>query len=93
MTIVNVRHIEDCFDGSYMYEILFDAEITQPFIRSLGAVGQLQYYESFARPYFRAVFPNQFTVKGVEGQRTVRVTAYDSNMEPVLGLLRELAEE
>ena len=27
MKIIDVRHIEDCFDGSYMYEILFDADI------------------------------------------------------------------
>ena len=90
MRIIDVRHIEDCFDGSYMYEILFDADVTPVFIQSLGTEGQLQYHRSFARPFFKAVFKDRFTLKGVEGNRTVRVLSYEKDLEPTLECLRQL---
>jgi hypothetical protein len=90
MKIADVRHIEDCFDGSYIHEILFDADITAAFIRSLGTEGRLQYHRSFARPFFKAVFADRFTLKGVEGNRTVRVLSYEKNLERTLEYLRQL---
>ncbi len=90
MKIVDVRHIEDCFDGSYIHEILFDADIAPAFIESLGTEGQLQYHRSFARPFFKAVFKDRFTLKGVEGNRTVRILSYEKDLEPTLECLRQL---
>jgi hypothetical protein len=90
MKIVGVRHIEDCFDGSYIHEILFDADITAAFIRSLGTEGQLQYYPNFARPFFKAMFQDRFTLKGVEGNRTVRVLSYEKDLERTLTHLSQL---
>jgi hypothetical protein len=90
MRIVNVKHIEDCFDGSYLHELLFDSEITRGFIVSLGAATQLQYYPDFARPFFKATVPGQFSLKGIEGNRTVRVISYDASIERTLDNLRPL---
>lgn len=90
MKIIDVRHIEDCFDGSFMYEILFDTDVAPAFIQSLGIEGQLQYFPSFTRPFFKAVFENRFTVKGVEGNRSVRILSYAKDLEPTLECLRRL---
>lgn len=90
MKIAEVRHIEDCFDGSYLYEILFDTEITPAFIQSLGTEGRLQYHRDFARPFFKATFDGCFTIKGVEGNKTARILAYDKNLEPTLDHIRRL---
>jgi len=90
MKITGVRHIEDCFDGSYVHEILFDADITSTFIESLGTEGKLQYYRSFARPFFKAVLADRFTIKGVEGNRTIRVLSYEENLERTLDHLNQL---
>jgi hypothetical protein len=84
MKIAEIKHIEDCFDGSFIHEILFDAEITSEFIQSLATHGELHYYPSFARPFFRLVVPSQFTLKGVEGNRTVRVLSYEKDLKVML---------
>ncbi len=91
MKIIDVRHIEDCFDGSYMYEVLFDTDVEPSYIEALGIEGQLQYHRNFARPFFKAVFEGRFTLKGVQGNRTVRVLVYDRNLDPVLEYLRRIA--
>ena len=90
MKIAGVRHIEDCFDVSYIHEILFDTDITPAFIESLGTEGKLQYHRSFARPFFKAVIADRFTIKGVEGNRTVRVLSYEKNLERTLDHLSQL---
>ncbi len=90
MKIADIRHIEDCFDGSYIHEILFDDDIRPAFIQSLGTEGQLQYHQSFARPFFKAVFKDRFTLKGVEGNRTIRVLSYEKDLDPILEYLRRL---
>ena len=90
MKIADVRHIEDCFDGSYIHEILFDDDIGPAFIQCLGTEGQLQYHRTFARPFFKAVFKDRFTLKGVEGNRTVRVLSYEKDLALILEYLRRL---
>jgi len=92
MKIVDVRHIEDCFDGSFIHEVLFDADIAPAFIRALGAEGILHYHRDFARPFFRVILKGRFTIKGVEGNRTVRVLSYDRDLEPTLGYVRHAIE-
>jgi len=87
MKIAEIKHIEDCFDGSFIHEILFDAEITSEFIQSLAMHGELHYYPSFARPFFRLIVPRQFTLKGVEGNRTVRVLSYEKDLKAMLKYL------
>lgn len=93
MNIVDVRHIEDCFDGSYLYEILFDTEITSTFIEALGTEGRLQYHRDFARPFFKAVFNGRFTIKGVEGNTSVRLLAFDKNLAPTLDCIRHFSRQ
>jgi hypothetical protein len=88
MKVIAVKHIEDCFDGSYIHEILFDAQITRGFIEALRPVSQLQYYPTFARPFFKALFGGRFTLKGVEGNRSARILSFDRTIEQSLAELR-----
>lgn len=90
MKIVDTRHIEDCFDGSYMYEVLFDADIEPAFIETLATECRLQYHRDFARPFFKAFFEDRFTLKGVQGNRTIRVLSYQKDLEPILMYLRHV---
>lgn len=73
MKIIEIRHIEDCFDGSYIKEIIFDQQIDYKFIESLKNIGDLAYYQDFARPFFKLELKNTLTIKGVEGNYTIRV--------------------
>ena len=73
MKVIEIKHIEDCFDGSYIKEILFDNKITKDLIIFLKKHGKLKYYESFKRPYFRFEVENKYYIKGVQGNFSVRI--------------------
>jgi hypothetical protein len=71
--VVEVKHVEDCFDGSLIKEFLLSEEIRKDFIFVLGRNGTVQYLDSFARPFFKIRVKGTFDVKGIEGNTTMRV--------------------
>jgi hypothetical protein len=72
MKIVEIKEIEECLEGTFMKEILLDDVITRDFIFYLGDIGTLQYFYTFARPFFKVTHEN-YEFKGVEGNRTIRL--------------------
>jgi hypothetical protein len=89
MNIVEIKHVEDCFDGSFIKEILFDREITKEFILYLGNIGKLQYFPGFARPFFR-IDAQGVALKGVENNNSMRVVLYDrSKLETLCQIIKE----
>jgi hypothetical protein len=83
MRVVAVRHVEDCFDGSYIRELALDAAITREFINYLGIVGRLCYYGEFARPFFIIVQEGKCKLKGVEGDSSMKAIFFDGKTEEV----------
>ena len=77
MNVVAIQDIEDCFDGSYIKELLFDEPLPKEFIESLGTLGRLQYFPDFARPFFKVIVPKIAEFKGVQGNCTMRVLLYN----------------
>ena len=73
MKVVAVTHIEDCFDGSLIKEVLLSDAIEKKFIFALGENGNIQYFSTFARPFFKIRIRGIFDVKGIEGNKTMRV--------------------
>ena len=73
MKIIETVKVEDCFDGSRISEVLLDCEITKEFILKLGHGSRLQYFEDFARPFFKIRMEGKCDVKGIEGNRKMRV--------------------
>jgi hypothetical protein len=68
------RKVEDCFDGSRVYEYrLAQSTIDEAFIKSLAVLGQLEYFPRFPRPFFRVRSQNGLQLKGVQGEQTFRV--------------------
>ena len=66
--------VEDCFDGSFIYEYRLEEPITEELIRILGKkLGRLEYFGDFPRPFFRILAEGGMQVKGVEGERTLQV--------------------
>jgi hypothetical protein len=72
MKIVSITAIETCFDGSIIQEVILDKAINEDFILYLGKAGQLSYFKTFARPFYKIVFPTHFYIKGVEGNNSLR---------------------
>lgn len=56
-----------------MKEIHLGEPVTKALIDFLGSLGNLEYYPSFARPFFRVDVPLRFILKGIEGDRRMRV--------------------
>jgi hypothetical protein len=90
MQIIDILHIEDCFDGSYIKEFVFDVAVNEDFILFLGQHGQLSYFKTFARPFYKIIFPSQTYLKGVQGNTTAR--AMLRNDDDIL-FLRQIVEQ
>lgn len=73
MEVVEVKHVEDCFDGSLIKELLLSHEISSELIFALGKKRDVQYFAHFARPFFKIRVPGVFDLKGIEGNRTMRI--------------------
>jgi hypothetical protein len=73
MKVIDVKHVEDCFDGSLIKELLLDTEISKELIFALGEGGDVQYFGHFARPFFKIHVKGLYDLKGIEGNRTMRV--------------------
>ena len=81
MKVIKIKEIEDCFDGSFMKEALFDNVVTKNFIYYLALSGELEYFPSFARPFYKVNVPGRYMVKGVEGNKTARLITNRKNRE------------
>jgi hypothetical protein len=73
MKILEKKKIELCLDGSEIVELSLDKEITKDFIFSFKSLGELEYYDSFAKPFFKITFPDSSYIKGVQSSKTMRV--------------------
>jgi|GEM_PF-4370220 len=73
MKVIDVKHVEDCFDGSMIKELLLDSEISKEFVFAMGAGGQVQFFADFPRPFFKVRMENLYDLKGIANQRTMRV--------------------
>jgi hypothetical protein len=87
MKMITEKPLEDCFTESLTREVDLDEPISEAFIRHLGRVGDLQYFPSFARPFFRVDIEGKCSISGIEGNRSMRVTlCHDGKVETLRGL-------
>lgn len=73
MKVLKIKELEDCFDGSFIKEALLDTKVTKQLIYHLGKNGELNYYPDFARPFYKILVKGKYTIKGVEGNKTIRL--------------------
>lgn len=73
MEIIEIKHVEDCFDGSLIKELRISKEITKEFIYAVAGGGDIQYFAHFAKPFFKIRIPNRFDLKGIQGNTTMRI--------------------
>jgi len=73
MKIIEIKHTDDCFNNFYIKEIFFSNPITKDIIFLLGNFGKLNYFENFARPFYKVFFREDFYIKGVENNNSVKV--------------------
>jgi hypothetical protein len=71
--ITTAQKVEDCFDGSAVFVYRFDLPWTSGRVQALRALGELEYFPDFPRPFFRVRTPTGLQVKGVCGESSCRV--------------------
>jgi hypothetical protein len=91
MKVSAINRIEDCFDGSYIREIVLDEVITEETVRCFRAIGTLDYYPDFARPFFKVTGAG-FSMKGVVGNSTIRLTITGGSPDDVCGAVTRAVE-
>ena len=75
------KKVEDCFDGSRIFEYQFDFAIDSVFIKKLGELGKLEYFKDFPRPFFRIITKKGNQFKGVEGEKNFKAIFTRSDLE------------
>lgn len=73
MQILDVVKLEDCLDGSTICRYRFESAWRRESILDLQQLGELQYFPTFPRPYFRLRSPQGLVAQGVEGESSCRV--------------------
>lgn len=75
------KKVEDCFDGSRIFEYQFELPIDPVFIKKLGTLGRLEHFKDFPRPFFRVITKTGNQFKGVEGEKVFKAIFTRSNLE------------
>lgn len=83
MRIINVRKIEDCFDGSTIYGYTFDTKWDYEAIQKLRSIGRLDYFPDFPKPFFRLIGTGGLQMKGVQGECECTVFFPESRKEEI----------
>lgn len=91
MNALEVRHVEDCFDGSLIKELLLPYKISKELVYALGRGGNVQYFAHFARPFFKIRVPSLYDVKGIEGNKTMRIHLKHPNQYALDDFLERVA--
>lgn len=73
MIISRVIVIQDCFEDSFIRELVFDGVITLETMLCLSELGRLDYYADFPRPFFRVTKDKEYYFRGVIGGSSVKV--------------------
>ena len=92
MKVIETRHIEDCIDASAIHEIHLDAPITKGLIDRIATMGTLEYHATFAAPFFAVRDKKRFTVKGVQGAYSFRVTLFAAGDTAAMDAIRAVIE-
>ncbi len=92
-TVTDIRHVEDCFDGDFIKEFEIDRPLDEPIMRRLAVEAKLQYHPDFPKPYFRIDKRGKFTIQGVIGKATFRVTFTRSQTQDAANALKRQIEK
>jgi hypothetical protein len=87
MTVVDVRHVEDCFDGRSVYDIVLSEATDPAFVEYLAGFGSVDHYPDFPKPLFRGLV-HDVSVAGIVGERHFRITLSPTRLEDALGWFR-----
>jgi hypothetical protein len=75
-----------------IYELSYSMPITGICIKALEASGELEYYSSFTKPFYRLVIGDDIQLKGVEESSTARLILFRGCIDAFIEQLNVLFE-
>lgn len=88
-----VRDLENCLESAPVKEFVLDGDVGEALMRRLAVDSRLQYFPHFPRPYFRIDRADSWTIQGIVGSTSLRVTLTPSAAENAVEKLRCLIEQ
>jgi hypothetical protein len=79
MELLDTKKVEDCFDGSVIFEYYWSEKIGEEFMKKLGTTGRLYYYPEFHRPFFKIITFDGLQIKGIIGDPSFQVIYPQTN--------------
>ncbi len=67
MKLIDIKKLEDCFDGSVIFKYSFDNAIDETMMKKLAGKEKLHYYPEFLRPFFKIITFDGVQLKGIIG--------------------------
>lgn len=92
MTVRTVNHVEDCLDGTAIKELILGEPANRALADRLSALGELDYYDNFPRPFFR-VTSDAVQIKGVAGSHRIRLWLSSAADNATVDAVVRLAED
>jgi len=89
MKVIKSKKLEGCIEGSNVYDLLLSEQITKEFIINLSKLGKLSYHASIMKPYFTIISKGKFTIKGVQGNSTIRILLPEDADEQLINVISE----
>ncbi len=83
MRIIETTVMEDCLKGTLTLLYHFDVPWTKNDILKLSAIGKLDYFADFPKPYFRFLSSDGVQIKGVKGDVTCRIIYPADNRDKI----------
>jgi hypothetical protein len=73
MKLIEMRKVEDCFDGGSRLEYRFEGEIVKEFMMRLAAGSRLDFFPEFPKPFFKIFREDGLQIKGILGLSDIEV--------------------
>jgi hypothetical protein len=80
MELIEIRHIEDCFDGSYIKLFVFEGVITERMVLTLGKDKKMNLYKDFPRPFYQ-IIDKSFQIKGILGNNYFQIILFSKDKQ------------
>ncbi|MFP4528663.1 MAG: hypothetical protein ACLFQX_08950 [Candidatus Kapaibacterium sp.] len=92
MKVIGNKEIKGCLEGTNVRDWLLDGPITHEFIYYLGELGKLIYNDKLPKPFFKLIIRGKMTVKGAEGNQSIRLVLPEDPQSAALNELKEHIE-
>ena len=69
MRLIEIKKVEDCFDGSVIFKYTFDKAVNEGLMKRIGEKGKVQYFPEFPKPFFKIITPQSIQVRGIVGDK------------------------